>query len=468
MNGCMDRARWCAATAWALVAGCGPNVGTTGADPATTDTGTTDVSTEESADETVASADTTNATSDAPDLPPEDSVCGNGVVEAGEDCDEASAGCNACAFVCGIDQGFVIPAPYATLGVIHDPIAVTDGSGDILVSDAQSVHRATIDGELVWSVYGTVSTEWPRSLAVLDDVLWVGWIVGDGSSPWVTAFSSYDVSSGTETSWIEIEEAFETYTPVVRVGPDGSLVFAYAGFPTPDTYQPTIQGRSATGAEVIWTIQPTDAVTVFDVAFSDEGLLVGANESPGADDFRPLFIRYAADGLEQWRWHRDPAAEPTNGGAARDPSATADGAVVFYTEEHYDGAGMSVGNLGSFITHVVRLDADGALVWERDLSELAESGRIQLEGLRLLSDGRMLAVGSRLVNGVGDAWLGYLDDDSNLLCEFAVPDASGLESSIAGTFVDGDGALRVHGYGDEEAAGENSTAVRWNATLFPY
>jgi hypothetical protein len=398
-----------------------------------------------------------------------DPVCGNGVVEADEQCDEDGPGCADCSFVCGLGEGVLLPAPLATLGGTITPVSLADDSGDLLFADYGSIYRGSADGAQVWGSYGDTD-DYTRNVALVDGYAWSGWRL-DHTADVRAAIKLHDLAEGDVLATIEVSDADESWDAYVHAAPDGTLVVSVLETVDVGVYRTVLQGRSPDAGDLLWSATPEPppghtSLSQIHIAADADGFFTSG--SAWGESRNAVVMRFDAQGEPQWTWVDDTTAEISGSAFAGRPSVAPDGGVVIVASLRGSGTQASVGNLLSYDTRIVRLDAQGEVVLDLATNELAESGRVQLEGVAALDDGRVLAVGSRLVSGFGDAWLGYLADDGALLCDETTPDPGGIESSISDAFLGAQGELRVHGYADEASVGENSTVRQWVATLRPY
>ena len=403
--------------------------------------------------------------------------CGNGQVEPGEQCDEASDGCADCMFVCGLEPAIVMALTGSTVVTITPPpVAIRDGSGDFGVTSANAVHRITATGQQVWVKSGPPASDWAYGVALLGDDELVGtWTIG-AQAPFVSRVTRHSPADGSIVAMFDVPGAPNSVAHGGVLVSDDDVLLALSVDTDAMTTGAVVQRRSSDGETVVWSTDiaadPKSVGNQRDYAtflgLADDGAVFMGGARIAGTSHDALVAKLDADGNELWQ--RVPFPDDATSIAARlmQPSPVADGGVAFVTWRQYTSAAISVGKFPALETRAVRLDADGETIWELDLSDQVESGRVQLLALRALDDGRFV-VGGALVEGVeANAWFAYLDAEGTVLCSVTSPHSGGLDTTIADIFLDADGAMMVHGFGDSDDDVDLGTNVRWMTHAFPY
>lgn len=407
-------------------------------------------------------------------------ACGNGVVEHGEQCDESTAGCVDCRFVCGFETPIPLDLSGLTVSTrLWRPEALHDGSGDVIVLSNDAVHRVTATGEEVWVRGGSVPSDaWPQGVTVTEtDEIWVVWDVG-AEEPVHTALTRHAAEGGHVLSTVELHGMPNRWGRAVHATGDGSVLVLTTSELGEATELPVLERRTDAGETVLWsstiTQEPDDDgerfTTVAHLAVADDGsLFVGAARKFNAS--HPLVVKLDDRGRELWqRTLFDDAPDDLVTASVDSPNALADGGIAFIAWQQHARSPAVIGAFHPPLeTYAVRLDADGSTVWEIDPTDRIEGGgRVQLQAMHALEDGRFVVGGSLLRSNVADAWIGYLDADANLLCTATLPHVDGFDTMAYDVFLDAEGELVVSGFADEDDTPDTDVEVRFFARLQPY
>ncbi len=453
--------------------GCAP-VTTTGADGSgssdssgasseSLEGGTTSASSDTSADATGADASSSSSTGEAP------AVCGNGVVEPPEQCD-GEPGCEDCVRTCS----FAPPITMHLSGVNWTvyttvPVPLGDGTGDLMVTSASGLHRVAPDGEEQWVQSEPIASAQVLSMTAADaDSVWLGWLVDTSAA----RYARYAVADGAELESFDVGAGNTARPEVVLGAPDGALLVGTTVTNAEDVRFARIDRRDAIGAAVQWSTDLLDDAGrdmylsryVLDLAIgADQSVFVAGGVRTDFDTVGNEITALAPDGTLRWR--RDLEASALYAGA-RGLYPLDDGGVVGIVFQEFSDAGI-IGNTPAGFTQVVRLDADGNVLWQVDPSEALDEYRASLFALRAVGD--RFAIAGALVDDTGNAaaWLGYLDGDGALLCNTAVVPDNADPAAVDAITVAADGSLLVQGFTDDDEPGALATS-RWYAPVYPY
>ncbi len=373
--------------------------------------------------------------------------CGDNVVDPGEACDDESTSCqDDCTFTCDIARAFTIPpGPTGTADFgIARPVALPDGSG-FLIPDTRSVLRYARDGELVWRRTEPLAP-WVYSVlpsALSPDHFWMSSVTEDG----VAALGLFEVSTG---------QSVDVAT-FPQTGAAGSLVYDGAGnlvqmlFASTGDQQAIIRSLDDQGAEV-WRTEVArepigDVEALVSAAVADDGSLYlsGSNGTAGAYTTRSWVVMLAPDGTVQWErlvFEDDPVLEDFYYGSA---AVTALGSDAVVVARHQRDEVPYLGSTPYFETRVLRLDPEGEVVWEQDLSDQATGGRIELTTAITLSDDRVAVAGALDSDGDAVGWFGIIDGQGTLQCQATTDGDAVLETKIVDLFRDLDGRIGMLG-----------------------
>lgn len=431
---------------------CGPGAGSVEGE---TDGGDDDQSTQ--GDPSIGSTgmDSTDGGSDAaPDDAAADSesggepVCGNGVVDPGEACDDDSTSClDDCTFTCDVVLGFTMqPGPVGTTDIgVARPIALADGTG-FLVPDTNSTNRYDRDGEVVWR----------RSEALAPFVISV--LPSQDSDAHFWAAASNDANEVT----LGLFETATGETVDVAAFPQtmttGSIGYSSTGELLQLMETTSVDGPSALvraldgGLQEQWRAELTrvpigEVERVYSLAIAEDGAIYlgGLNSTEGPFTSKPWVVKLAPDGELLWDrlvFQSDPIVGEDFAGSAE---VAALGNDVIVTARHQHGMTSYIGSLPYFETRVLRLDAEGEILWEEDLSDQVVDGRIEVSRAMTLSADRVAVAAALDVDGYGQGWLGIIDGDGTLQCQSAMEPDPTAETRISELFRDVDGSIGMLG-----------------------
>lgn len=429
----------------------------------TDDAGTSATTTGEGTTASSADASSESSTGEAPP------VCGNGVVEGDEQCD-GEPGCEDCARTCsfGTPIDLLLTAQSWTTSTTV-PVALTDGSGDLLVTSGAGLHRVAPDGTELWVQSESTSTWRVLTMTAADaDSVWLGWITDDDG--WTARYTRNAVADGSELESFDVGDGAESSGDAVFATPDALYVASSVTTPELGKFA-RVEHRDAVGTAVQWTADllddgrdAYDSRFVLDLALGSDGTLFAAGAARlDADAIDNEIAALAPDGTLRWRRSFDTSAQY---GGARRPWPLTDGGVVTIVREQHNDFG-TVGNTPGFFTWLARLDAEGEIAWQVDPTDAIDEYRVQLTAVQPLDD-RFVVAGALVDdNGNAAAWLGYLDADGALTCSTAVVHPNGEPAAIDAIFATADGGLAVQGFTDDDQPGSAATS-RWYAPVYPY
>lgn len=380
---------------------------------------------------------------------PPEPVCGNGYLEADEECDDANAadgdGCTAaCLVPCGLELEVLELAPTAQSFI--GGVAVAPGvDGDFVVIGHR--REITVDQEmmstvgprqvLVLSYDRDGASQWKRSFGTdvqdLDieggtvdaagDVLLIGTMDGaDATDIWVAKLSGED---GSELWSRSFDGAFEGADAGVSIAttPDGDVVAVGNVLSAVNDTDVWVGKLAGADGEPIWTTTwsgaPNEGYSP-DVAGEvgvapDGGIYVLSREFVSHDIFEATVIKLGPDGGAPL-WTATPLASDTE--HKNDPGPLAvgpDGAVVFALEPL---------NAADEFT-VVRYAPDGgAPTWSLAVTDFADKGTAWvLGGVGVFPDGGIVVGGtwydnvSEVDSGWYEVWTARLDPDGGKRCQ---------------------------------------------------
>ena len=373
----------------------------------------------------------------------EPAVCGNGIVEDGEGCDEESAACRSdCQRPCTLALEVLRDddAEYAAVALDENGIPQVAGT-EIVEEDANSFVVA-LDGELEEGerrvLQATESFEVARAIAaheggeltiarVRDDVGAGGltvdvlryddagllWSLDGGSAVGPTwgygdAGATALPNGGVAVTSTHFAEEGGRHIWIGRVAPDGSLtetiLDAMAGDPAFDRGYEVVAG-------------PEGGLTV-------AGTRASAMGGIGVSD--PLVVQLDADNNELWSWSTWTGAtnlqlEPT--GAAIDGS----GRTAFIFDQNH-------GTIPTLHALIVVFEPDGKVAWSLDTDDLDEDARsggalAYDESDRLFSFGNALSAAGGYSNR--RPRITAFDGEGAVLCDEALNEATGGISDAA-------------------------------------
>lgn len=253
-------------------------------------------------------------------LPPiEHAVCGNGIIEDGEDCDSPLASCQACSLTCGSDDDCVASAGAGFVcgadDLCHAP-AGTFVEGSLVTLDVDTLRIADVDGDR----FGDVVAQSPTTVSVL---------YGDpDGSLHARAAVQAPIAKGPVT-WARLDD--DDRPDLLVPTADGVAAFTFAfGVPSPYTW-PRVIDAGALG-EPLATFPLSGnyvggvvaapaglALIVLDVHIGRSDDVVGAISMCGAaaTGFDPSHVSLATAGAQLPRTHVMYAAMVGTGADAR-------------------------------------------------------------------------------------------------------------------------------------------------------
>lgn len=362
-----------------LALGCGDDVTSAGDDGSssgssteTPSSGTLDPSTSDTSTGGVTSqTGTTDAdASSGTGFEPPEPACGNGFVEADEECDDANDddedGCTAaCALRCGLDWTAVVLPP-------------TDTS----IIDARDVATGGRGGAAVAGFLREITTDQRGNETILDDEGIVVRVSPEGETLWSTpiAVEGFDAN----LTGVAIDDAGNVYaSATVNALDDDSDIRLYKLDP---------RGAVLWFAEFDSAVDTADDLS-FDVAIGGDGNPVITGQVRAGDGDNDIWVASydASTGDEIWSttWSGEPS-----GGFSTDSagpiSIGSDGTVYLYIGEYVDfqtrlATVLSFDGAGGPVTEVYRPDAGigGATFIPLDISVEA-GGTLLLTSLRVL------------------------------------------------------------------------------------
>ena len=327
-----------------------------------TDPGTTDP------DETSSTSSTTDTDDTGPAPPP---ICGNGIPEGDEPCDDGNDdpddGCNK---ICEL-TGKPIWTQSWDSGDKRDDLAydvLIDPDGNIYVAgtversdyyadavvrkldkDGKELDTFTFAGQLGLDDGGR-----GVALGPAGSVFLCGYEVLVDQGPEQGFVRKFDEDGGTAWTYTRMSIYPDGFSLFHRVIVDGDAIYVVGAEEIEDNiYQVFVERLDPDDGQPVWTaLQPeTEAFSTLGLAFTPEGDVLLATSLPGkADDTKPMLVRLAADdGAEVW------SQSYPGTGYARSVAVNADGDIA--------ATGFVRGDNGEGNVWTARLTADGEVVW---------------------------------------------------------------------------------------------------------
>jgi cysteine-rich repeat protein len=316
-------------------------------------------------------------------------VCGDGVVEGSEVCDD---GINDGSYG-GCSAGCTAPGPFCGDGIVNGEEPCDDG-------DDEDGNGCNVDCVVSGSVLWTVTYDGPDhgvdaagGVAVdpEDNIIVVGGVLSDVEEAWVRKYTPEGAAAWTQFFPSMVEDS--SASNVVTLD-DGDFVFG-GGFDPASGANPDAWVRrvSAVG-DPLWTetyANPYDGLDqVVDLERDDDGFLyalIKATGTPTPNGSRSFLRKYTQDGAELWTTSID------------------DGVTTQALATEQDGSCIIVGYEGqipAYVPYLSRRTSDGTEEWSRTYPEYDEayftrvdvdaSGRILAGLVSLASSNRILSV----------------------------------------------------------------------------
>jgi cysteine-rich repeat protein len=395
-----------------------------------------------------------------------DVTCGNGLVQPGEDCDDANDidgdGCNS---DCRASGQELLKVGYASPGDLRDrcySIAV-DSEGNAAVighvtvegqGENLWVRRYDVDGkpgwtwvldgdahvdEEGWSIVALAGDEWlvAGSVATLDALenAWVGRLNRDGILVW-------------DAQW----DGGEAYIDVARdvvLAPDGDVVVI--GYATVDRNRETdlwFQRRSPDGQAVVWT---QHRAGLEDNA-QDRGH--GLARVPGG--FVGVGVKQTIDSTRFWVEHLDEAGATVwaDEGGPGDPNAVLT-AVAATPAGHVLLAGWKASPAGDEDMWLQERGPGGEVLWDETVA--SPGGDADKANAIVVDERGGFVVGGEMGAGAGstDAWIRRYAPDRSEVWTVSYSGPAGDRDTTWGLALAPDGAVWACGY-------ESSPGTEWD------
>lgn len=379
-SGAMRRWKWCAPISlFACIPGCkdpdGGEPTDTSADTTATTTATTTAATTAAVPTTSATSSTTGGggTTDATEttntsLP--GPLCGNGVVEEGEPCDDGNAdgddGCDVGCLPTGVALWTVTSEPDSAIsGVAFDAAGnvflagYRDQEQDSFYDDALIRKLAPDGAELLAFTYNgdAMYDDYANAIAVdPDGSIYVAGAEGLPGYLSRAFVRKYDPAG--QELWAYVQAASDPVDGTISthdlIAADGTIAAVLVEeFINKDSELHVVVLDSA--GQKLWSDATPDVLYAFSVAFSPPGDFVVAGGQRGDDssDFDVLAIKYGLGGQELWR--RQYLDQPGENGQARGVAVSATGDIILTGEQYSERRGNDI--------WLARLDPGGGVVW---------------------------------------------------------------------------------------------------------
>jgi uncharacterized delta-60 repeat protein len=400
-------------------------------------------------------------------------MCGNGVVETGEDCDDGNTtdgdGCNN---NCKLSSG--TPVWTQTLngsnGLLDTWYAVTvDSAGNAIVAGARVVGQTTDavvakydpTGKQLWlqtydggvngdDAANSVAVDAQGNIIVAGSVteagvatdnkdMWIRKYDPSGNVLWTKAYYGYDSSSGPYDDLDDIAYG-------VAVNAAGDIFVA-----TTITYDDTVGDvdiligklTGATG-DIVWADSyygPGDSDDeALSIAVDPTGQVIAAGITMTAAGDYDMWVRKYQDGGTTptilWTQTYDDAAHQND--LAFGVATDASGNVVVVGEEPVNS---------QFDASIRKYDTNGNLLWTK-LHAGAAGGADRIMSVRCDAAGNIYVGGSETTaNATGDAWMAKYSPDGNTILWSDVYNGTGNdEDGVNGVAVDANGNAYAAGY----------------------
>lgn len=354
----------------------GPSGTTSAATPGTSGESDTAASTDPGAPTTSTSATSApmDGTTDEPgtsnsSLP--GPLCGNGVVDDGEACDDGNQdgddGCDVACLPTGVPLWTVVSEPSSTiLSVALDAagnvfLAGYEDSEDEFYTDA-IVRKLDADGNelLAFSFTGVDQVDdYARAIAVGPDGSF--YVAGEeGLLGFIGRgfIRKYDPAG--QELWTYTQMSDNPDSGIVRgrgLAVDGGTIAAVLVDENASSLAATAHVLALDPAgQLLWSDATPDALYAFDLALTHEGDIVvaGGQFSGEGDDHDGLAIKYSPAGQELWR--RTYLDQPGEDGKAYGLAVSAAGDIALVGEQFSEGG-------SGYDIWLARLDAAGTVVW---------------------------------------------------------------------------------------------------------
>lgn len=465
-----------------ILAACGPQ---TDADPEATDGG--DSGTTQAVDESDSTGDPGDesggssggpegSTTDEPmaDSSGGESLCGNGRLDPGEECDDDSDECIECNIPCGLGPMTDLIISQVSLATQPSiPFAAGDGSGDLLLDGAYGVSRVDTEGTPVW-VNTTMTADWVTDIARVDtEHFWLaGTPLAGDTSP--SILSLHDMSDGEEIRAVEFPHfGDDQYTIVsqVEVLEDGRLLLLLTEWLDVDTQVVTLQWRSADGmrvqasASVPFTHGVGESYAPGFDRSADGSLYLKLGDQTG-DGQAPLVVKTDAEGTEQWRRELMPVDPSLPVGAVYDVIELDGGSVAALGVRRQTLHPANLGNLADGDGVIVRMTAEGEVEWELPSSAFNRDAAFQLHGL-VARDDELVLSGAWLNGGAVLALTATIDaTEGAIRCAQLYTHPSEMPTLGERMFTWNDDELWL--FGSRKTANENTNASTgvWAARVY--
>lgn len=396
---------------------------------ADTSTGTSTGAAESSSSEGPAPESSSSSTG------PEDGVCGNGVHEVGESCDDGNDVNNdGCSNDCGAPGNGVWDVHYAGLMGLDDTaqgVAVDSVGNVVLVGmTGPDVRVAKYDpaGALLWQVIydaGMLLSDFGYDVAIdsNDDIIIAGSIFVDNYDLWLAKFDDDGVLQWSEWHTGPVSSTDRGFS--VRVDDLDDIYVAGFEFVS-------MQGRNAwlgkytPQGNLIWNVShdgiATDGDEISSIDFDADGNVVAAGiTAVDGEDDNILLAKWDPDGNQIWITDYDGPMNAND--VALGIGATPDGGmiVVGATQDWVDVLGSPVWDMW-----IGKFDGDGVLEWE-EIIDGPLGGEDIAEEVEVDSQGNFIVVGTLAVDeDVQDSvingqppqrrgWIRKYDPDANEL-----------------------------------------------------
>jgi cysteine-rich repeat protein len=399
-------------------------------DDTTPDDEVSDTTSQESETGETTTTDTTDATTDATtETTQGGGVCGDGVLDEGEQCDDGNTdegdGCSATCELssCGFEWSTMETITDGTPGgfsITVDAAGVTHAVGD---DSADMIWVASWDvgGGLAWQT--TLGEGYGADVVVAGGDLYLIGVDASGADDNMY-FARLDASNG-DVVWEQTIDSMlgDDVGTGIALTPEGDVVVVgrtRVGDGDDDVW---VSKRSADDGSEIWaatwggmgdgmfSTDRSSAVTVT----SDGAIWVGAREHVDFDTQEATLVKFDADGMELDSW------QPQAGDTAHQHESyllASDGTNVYWLIAKYSFP---------YRHWLYKLDGSGTEQWSKvesdwllDTLENAEDW--QIDGLDIGPNGNLI-VGGEMANGDpaegldwGEAWVAQLDGSGNVVC----------------------------------------------------
>jgi cysteine-rich repeat protein len=446
LSGCVLLASACA------ISGCAePSAGTTDAGSTTAEPGTSTSTTTDGtlAPTTDGGGGSSSSSGGEPGFDPPTPVCGNGYREGDEECDDGNDvegdGCgNDCRIPCGLAGEVVALAPSVESELWAVAVAVAPDGGFAAVarqrqitSDEEGTQTIGVartrvlrygpDAGLLWDLLlDPADVRMTPAAAVIDaagDVYVAATIAGaDGDDIRVVKLAGSDGHVLWAIEHDGAEAMSSDSAAGIALAPDGDVVVSGEVVDVPGGGDVWVRKLAAVDGAEVWTtgwsgagngMYSNDDAGRLAVG-ADGSVYVGAREYVDFNIGEAVLLKFAGDGGPV-EWVFSPLADGSVHNHGPGWVAVDEAGEVLYTAVRLTGA---VPNFW-----VYKLDADGAVLWQRSLADYEDEGdQWSLDGAGFDGAGRVvLAGGLRLKDKQAqlewrEAWVARLDDDGVVRC----------------------------------------------------